>query len=137
MIIVYNAPPQSQTYPLWQRVHGRERLALPSLPQLLEVLEELEIGPQVDELPPQLPRGYDTLRQAVEQLNRRLYLAPGSPEAVRLEQLLPEMLVEKDGVFQMKDAAPLRPSLVSWRPKHPMVGVGAEHLNCSGDRSPR
>ena len=118
VIVVYNAPPQSQIYPLWQLIHGRERLALPSLPQLLEVLEELGIDPQVDELPPQPARGYDTLQQAVEQISRRLYLAPGSPEAARLEQLLPEMLVEKDGVFQLKDAKPLRPSLVWWRPKH-------------------
>ena len=124
VIVVYNAPPQSQIYPLWQRIHGRERLALPSLHQLLEVLEELGIDPQVDELPPQPPRGYDTMKQAVEQLNRRLYLAPGSPEAARLEQLLPEMLVETDGVLQIKDATPLRPSLVWWRPKHPIVGVG-------------
>ncbi|MFQ6030781.1 MAG: class I SAM-dependent methyltransferase, partial [Dehalococcoidia bacterium] len=36
VVIVYNAPPQSQIYPLWQRVHWQERLALPSLPQLLE-----------------------------------------------------------------------------------------------------
>lgn len=119
VIVVYNAPPQSQIYPLWQRVHGQERLALPSLPQLLEVLQELSIEPhQVDSLPPQPPRGYDSVQQAVEQLNVRLYVAPGSPEAARLERLLPEMLVEKDGVFQMKDAEPLRPSLVWWRTKN-------------------
>ena len=116
LIILYNAPPQSQIYPLWQQVHGRKRLPLPSLPELLEVLRELGVDPDIDTLPDQNPRGIDSFEQAVEQLSRRLYLAAGSPEAERLEKLLPEILTKRDGVFIIGSVEPLRPTLVSWKP---------------------
>lgn len=117
LIVLYNAPPQSQIYPLWQTLHGKERRPLPSLRELEEVLAELRIEAQVDALPPQNPRGFDNLEQALEQLSRRLYLAAGSPEAGRLERMLPEVLAERDGVYTVRDAAPLRPTLVSWSPR--------------------
>ena len=116
LVVVHNAPPQRQIYALWKEVHGQERLALPSLPQLREVLEELEISYQVDLMPPQPARGFDTLEQAITQLSRRLYLADGSPEADRLERILPGLLMEEEGVFRIKDSQPLRTALVSWHP---------------------
>ena len=118
LVVVHDAPPQSQIYALWKEVHGKERLALPSLPQLREVLDELEISYQVDLMPPQPARGFDTLEQATTQLSRRLYLTDGSPEAVRLERILPGLLTEDEGVFRIKDSQPLRPALVSWHPTH-------------------
>lgn len=118
LLVLYDAPPQSQIYALWKEVHGKERLPLPSLPQLREVLQELEINCQVDPLPPQPPRGFDSLEEALTQLSRRLYLAEGSPEAHRLEQALPSLLVEEEGVFRIKDSEPLRPALVWWHPNH-------------------
>jgi len=118
LVIIHDAPPQSQIYPLWMEVHGKKRLPLPSLPQLREVLEELEINYQVDLLPPQPPRGFDGLEQAFSQLSRRLYLAEGSPEANRLEQVLPGLLAEEQGIFQIRDSQPLRPALIWWHPNH-------------------
>lgn len=118
LIVAYNAPPQSQIYGLWKEVHGKERLPLPSLPQLKEVLEELGIDFKVRMLPAQPPRGFDTLEDAVSQLSRRLYVAEGSPEEQRLELVLPGLLSEEEGVFRFRDSQPLRPALVSWQPKH-------------------
>ena len=117
LIVLYNAPPQSQIYPLWKQVHGKDRLPLPSLPQLREVLRELDIDAQVDLMPPQPARGFDNPEQAAEQLSRRLYLAAGSPQAERLEKMLPDLLVEEDGVYRIRDAEPLRPALVWWHPQ--------------------
>ena len=118
LVVLYNAAPQSQVYAIWKLIHGNERLALPSLPQLKEVLTELEIDAQIDLLPPQAPRGFDTREDALQQLSRRLYLTDSSPEANRLEQLLPDLLIEEDGVFRIKDAEPLYPAIVSWHPNH-------------------
>ena len=118
LVVVHNAAPQSQIYPLWKEVHGKERLVLPSLPQLREVLDELAITYQVDLMTPQPARGFDTLEQAITQLSRRLYLADGSPEADRLERILPSLLTEEEGVLRIKDSQPLRPALVSWHPTH-------------------
>ena len=116
LIVLYDAPPQSQIYPLWKVVNGEERLPLPSLPQLEEVLGEMGIAPQVDRLAPQAPRGFDSLEQATEQLSRRLYVAEGSPEKRRLEEVLPRLLSESDGAFQISGVRPLTPALVWWKP---------------------
>ena len=116
LVVLYQAPPQSQTYPLWGRVHGTPRLPLPSLPEFQEVLAEMGISPSVSPLPGQPSRGFDSLEDAVDQLTRRLYVAAGSPQAGRLEAVLAEVLEEREGVYQFKDAQPLIPTVVAWEP---------------------
>ena len=70
----------------------------------------------MDLMPPQPARGFDTLKQAITRLIRRLYLADGIPEADGLEPIPPGLLMEEEGVFRIKDSQPLRPALVSWHP---------------------
>ena len=88
---------------------------MPSLPQLRDVLAELEIDPQVDPLPPQNPRGFDSMESALDQLSSRLYMTHGSDEYATLERMLPDILTEEDGTFRIKDAEPIYPVIVSWR----------------------
>ena len=114
LIVLFKAPPQSQIYPLWKIVHEEERLPLPGLPQFEEVLREMGINAQLEVLPPQAPRGFDGLQQAIEQLSRRLYLAPSSHKRGLLERMLPDLLEEVDGVFRIRGAEPLKPALVWW-----------------------
>jgi hypothetical protein len=116
LIVLYSTPPQSQIYPLWQEIHGEERIPLPSLPELAEVLQELGIPAQVELLAPQPARGFDSLEQAVEQLASRLYLAEGSDKKARLASILPQRLAEMDGTWQIRGARPMEPALVSWSP---------------------
>ena len=116
MIVMYQAPPQSQVYPLWEPVHGVPRLPLPSLPEFLEVLEQLGIEPDVEVVHPERGRGFESLEVAKEQIARRLYVLPGTDEMERLVALLPQVLEERDGDFSIKDAIQLEPRVVSWRP---------------------
>ena len=114
LIVLYKAPPQSQIYPLWKQFHGEERLPLPSLPQLEDVLREMGIDAQLEIRPPEPHRGYDSLQQAVEQLSGRLYLASGTPKKALLEKMLPDLLEDEDGVFRIRGAQALGPALVWW-----------------------
>ena len=116
VIVLYDAAPQSQTYSLWNQVHGVERLPLPSLSEFEEVLAQLGISAGVDRLTPQPPQGFDSLEQAAAQLSSRLYVDEGGPQGKQLEEVLREALQESDGVFRIRDAKPLTPVLVSWRP---------------------
>ena len=116
LVVVFQAPPQSQTYPLWEQVHGTPRLPLPSLPEFEEVLAELGVRPAIDPLPGQTPRGFDSVEEARDQLVRRLYVSPGSREMERLEALLPGLLRETGGVYTIEGSEPLVPCLVSWSP---------------------
>lgn len=116
LIVMYSTPPQSQIYPLWQEIHGEERIPLPSLPELEDVLRELDIAAQIEMLDPQAARGFDSLEQAVNQLSSRLYLAEGSDKKARLDNISPERLEEVDGTFRIRGAQPMEPALVSWQP---------------------
>lgn len=117
MVIMYQAPPQSQIYPLWELVHGVPRLPLPSLPEFLAVLEQLGVTPEVDVVHTGRGRGFESLEEAKEQIARRLYVTPNSAQMERLEALLPEVLQEKDGQYSIKGAVQLEPRIVSWRPR--------------------
>ena len=116
MVIMYQDPPQSQIYPLWELVHGVPRLPLPSLPEFLEVLGQLRVEPNVEVVHAQRNRGFESLEIAREQLARRLYVTPDSPQMERLEGLLRQVLEEKDGGFTIKGGIHLEPRVVSWRP---------------------
>ena len=116
LVVLYRAPPQSQTYPLWKEVHGEERLGLPSLPEFQEVLSQLRIDAQVDMLPALPPRGFDDHQQALEQLSGRLYLVPGTPQMATLEAMLPDWLEQVDGTWIIRGTEPLQPGLIWWRP---------------------
>jgi SAM-dependent methyltransferase len=115
-VVVYNAPPQSQIYPLWKQVHEEERLPLPSFPELLEVLEELGRSPTVDHLEARESQGFESMEQALEQLSGRLYVAQESPAAERLQRILPEMLVEDQGRLNILGSESLHQVVVSWTP---------------------
>ena len=117
IVVVYQAPPQSQIYPLWEMVHGVRRLPLPSLPELLEVLKQLGIKPDVQVIRTGSSRGFDSFALARDQIARRLYVYEGTPEMELLGPILSEVLEETDGVFTIIDSIPLEPHVVSWRPK--------------------
>ncbi len=116
LIVLYEAPPQSQIYPLWERVHGEERRPLPGLSQYRGVLSQLGIRAHEEIFPPRPPRGYDGHQQALEQLAHRLYLVPGSLQMARLEAMLPDLLEEVEGTLVIRGAPPVAPTLVWWRP---------------------
>lgn len=117
MVVLFRTPPQSQLRHLWQQVYGEPRLQLPGLGEFEEVLRELDIDAQVETLPSQPQRGFESLQQAREQLGQRLFLAPGSQKSQQLENVLPDALEETNGMFRIKYAEPLAPGLVSWRPR--------------------
>ncbi len=114
LAVLFQSPPQSQIYPLWEQVHGEKRHPLPSLPEFLPVLHELGIQPQVTELAAQPPRGYDSAADAIESIASRLYVTPNTDAMARLEQALADSLHETGGVWQVRGTQPLRPCLVAW-----------------------
>ena len=114
MVVMYAAAPQSQNYPLWQKVHGTPRLPLPSMPEFKDVLRELGIEAREELLPAQPARGFDSLEQALDQLSRRLFLGEDDPKRDMLARMLPQELEESGGVFRIRGAVPLQPWLVRW-----------------------
>ena len=114
MVVLYGAPPQSQNYPLWEKVHGTPRLPLPSVPEFREVLRDLGIAAREEPLAAQPARGFDSLEQALNQLSQRLYLPDDDPKTDLLANMLPQELEESGGVFRIRGAVPLQPWLFRW-----------------------
>jgi SAM-dependent methyltransferase len=116
MVVLYENPPHTQANPLWPRVHGQARLKLPSLKELVQLLWDMGIYPDVEMQAPQEARGFESLERALEQLRPRLFVEPGSDGERRLEEVLKEMLDEVDGRFRIRGGPIYRPTLVSWSP---------------------
>ena len=115
-VVLFKNPPQSNLYPIWKRIHGEERLPLPSLPELVDVLEETGIEPILHWLPSHLLGGFNSPEDAIEQLTRRLFLDPNGAKRRVLETVLPGLLEEIDGTYRPRGSQPLEPAVISWKP---------------------
>lgn len=116
LTVAFQSPPQASIGGLWQQVYGEERLRLPSLPELLPVLDELGIRPTVTELEPRPVQTFESFEDARQSLTQRLYVKPETDEEARLERALDDWLEEIDGSWQIKGSQPIRPCIVEWEP---------------------
>jgi SAM-dependent methyltransferase len=117
IIVLHMQHPQTQTYPFWKLVHGEERRPPPGLRELIQVLWEMDIYPDLEMLPARPPRGYDSREAARKQLLYRLFLEPGGAGEGRLEEAMDELLVESAEGLGIPGVGPTRPGLVTWRPQ--------------------
>ncbi|MSQ12023.1 MAG: methyltransferase domain-containing protein [Dehalococcoidia bacterium] len=117
LIIVHTEAPLSTLAPLWKPVHGEERLFLPALVDLVPLLWEMGLYPDVEMMPLLPRRGWDTWEEAHQQLRQRLFVTPDSPQHTRLQRAMSELLERVDGRFAIRDSGPVHPALVSWKPE--------------------
>jgi SAM-dependent methyltransferase len=113
-LISFERPATATYHPLWTHVHGVERIALPSLPQIEGLLAEMSIDYAKTPLKEWISRPFKSRQQALAECQTRLFVAPGSKKAALLEEVLEESLVEVQGGFRLKWAEPHRPLIVSW-----------------------
>ena len=116
LVIMMRTAPRSQVHHIWEAVHGEPRLSLPTVPQLLPVLDELGIQPEIADLPEQPPLQFASREEAIAGIAPQLYVEPGTEEMQRLEQFLDRALQQQDGVWRLAGAQPVRRCVISWRP---------------------
>ena len=116
LTVAFQSPPQAAMGGLWAQVHREERLRLPSLPELLPVLEDLGIRPEVTELAPRPVQTFESFEDARESLTQRLYVRPDTPEQARLERALEDSLEQADDAWRIRGSQPVRPCIVAWEP---------------------
>lgn len=105
--------PQHHLTPLWRVVHNEERIELPAMPELMNVLWEMDIYPNLDMLGKMPPRTFDSMESARDQLKGRLYVGTGSEEEARLGHALHHMLQPTpDGL--VLDGGPARRLACAW-----------------------
>ena len=116
LILMYMDSPQSHHSPFWQRVHGEERITLPALRELVGVLWEMGIHPDIEMLEQRSPYVYETREDALEELRQRLYVNPGTEKDRRLEKAMDALLDRTPNGFVIRGAPPRRLGLLSWGP---------------------
>ena len=114
---MFTHSPQSGLSSLWKYVHGEERVDLPALPELIPVLWEMEIYPDLEMMETGGVQTFENRQAAVEQLRRRLYVSPGSEQDGRLHTAVDELLVETADSLEVRGAKPRRLGLIAWRPE--------------------
>jgi SAM-dependent methyltransferase len=113
-IAVFAVPPQSWIAPFWPLVHGEERVPAPHFPQLVDVLNDLGLGPVDVTLIDAEPFPLGSYDGALSRLRRRLYVVPGSDADSRLKAAMQELLEERDGVLVVRGAHTIKLGLARW-----------------------
>ena len=106
--------PQSSLAPLWEPVHGEQRINLPALPELMNVLWEMDIYPSVRMLTSMRAQSFESVEAAVDELNGRLFLGEDSDARAWLESLVNDHLEQHDQGYRIKGARPVRQGVISW-----------------------
>jgi CTP:molybdopterin cytidylyltransferase MocA/SAM-dependent methyltransferase len=108
--------PASSADPFWPPVHGEERVALPALPEVLEILEARGRRLSVERVQVEARRfeSRDTLAGFVR---RQLWIDPGGPKEARFEAALDEWAVPDGDGWTIKGRGPSDVGIVTWAPR--------------------
>ncbi len=124
-IVAYYDAPLSMMSPLWEAVHEEKRINLPAFPELLSVLWEMEIYPNVNTLPGAARQTAPTLEMAIQFARHFLYVEPGSEKDKRLEQVAREVAVQTpEGRWTIRPAQTRPQACVWWRTADSPRGSG-------------
>jgi SAM-dependent methyltransferase len=116
LLLAFMDSPIARFSPFWKPVHGEERVDLPGLPELVNVLWEMDICPDVEMLESASPRAFESRESALEQLRARLYVKPDTERDRRLQSAMDELLVETPDGVGIRGAKLRRQGLIAWRP---------------------
>jgi SAM-dependent methyltransferase len=114
VLVVFDRPAMAPYLPLWSKVHGEERISLPTFPELEQLLPQMGIEFRKIPLQQRDSRSFKSREQAQSECEARLFITPGSVKSEKLSDVLDESLVEIDGRFKFEWVEPHRPLIVAW-----------------------
>jgi SAM-dependent methyltransferase len=109
-------PPRARYALFWRWVHGEDRQELPGAAELMQVLWELGIYPNLEMYAPIPFRPFRDWQRALNALRTRLFVTPDTEQDARLQHAMRELLVETSAGYIIKDLPPGRLALISWQP---------------------
>jgi SAM-dependent methyltransferase len=115
--VMMEQPPAGIAYPFWPPVHGEERVALPALPELVELLEARGRTVTVQRIPGEA-RHWHSADDLLVGLRQQLWVEPDSAKGRRLADLVAAIPREPDGSIRLE--SPHRDiGIVAWAPSTP------------------
>jgi CTP:molybdopterin cytidylyltransferase MocA/SAM-dependent methyltransferase len=114
--VLMERPPAAVADPFWPIVHGEPRLALPALPEFVELLRARGSEPVVT-MTDRPPRHFDERAQLEGALRRQLWIADGGEKERRFHEALEELAIEgPDGTFTLAGQEASGVGVVTWVP---------------------
>ena len=108
--------PASAADPFWPPVHGEERVALPALPDMLELLEARGRHPDVRRIAIE-PRRFGS-REALEGfIRRQLWIDPAGAKEHLFQAALDELTVADGEGWTIAGRGPSTVGVVAWSPR--------------------
>jgi SAM-dependent methyltransferase len=114
--VMTDRSPASVADPFWPLVHGEERVPLPALPELVEVLRARGRETEVIRVERQ-PRTFDSVPALTAFLRRQLFIAEDGEKDVHFRATLPDRIALRDGAWTLADRPAGSIGIVTWPPR--------------------
>lgn len=112
--VLTDRSPASVADPFWPLVHGEERVALPALSDLLELLHARGRETEVVRVE-RLPRSFDSVDALTAFLRRQLFITEGGEKDLHFRAILPDRITQRDGAWTLADRPTGAIGIVTWR----------------------
>ena len=114
VIIAFMKSPQAHLESLWREVHEEERVHLPGVPELMDVLWQLGIAPELNIIEHLGPHIYGSEKDAISDLRRRLYVNQGTRKDEILTRVLKSDLKPTEQGMELANSDGRISCLISW-----------------------
>ena len=114
VIIAFMRSPQAHLESLWREVHEEERVHLPGVPELMDVLWQLGIAPELNIIEHLGPHIYGSEKDAISDLRRRLYVNQGTRKDEILTRVLKSDLKPTEQGMELANSDGRISCLISW-----------------------
>jgi SAM-dependent methyltransferase len=108
--------PSAAADPFWPLVHGEARVALPALPDVLELLAARGRRPEVTRIAVE-PRTFESREGLGGFVRRQLWIDPDGPKEARLRSALDELAVPDGDGWAIKGRGASNVGIVTWTPR--------------------
>ena len=114
VIIAFMKSPQAHLESLWREVHEEERVHLPGVPELMDVLWQLGIAPELNIIEHLGSHIYGSEKDAISDLRRRLYVNQGTRKDEILTRVLKSDLKPTEQGMELANSDGRISCLISW-----------------------
>jgi hypothetical protein len=114
--VMMRTSPAVVAAPFWLPIHGEARIALPALPEFVDLLRARGREPDV-RMVEREPRVFESRDELERMIRRQLWVGEGTPKERLMLDLLAAWTIEVEGGWQLREQQPLEVGVATWSPR--------------------